>query len=151
MFIVFWIGFCAVPAIIASNKGRSAAGWFFGSILISPLLGGIIVACLPTLTGKLEQRAMSSGEMRKCPHCAELVKAEAKICRHCQRELPVVTTETGHKPELQLHRIPERCPTCKGEIRTLTLRELYRCPMCQENLRVIDAAVDLFGRTRLSA
>lgn len=25
---------------------------------------------------------------RKCPHCAETIKTEAKICRHCQRELP---------------------------------------------------------------
>lgn len=30
---------------------------------------------------------MTSGQ-RKCPFCAELIKAEAKICRFCQRELP---------------------------------------------------------------
>lgn len=25
---------------------------------------------------------------RKCPHCAEFVKAAAKICKHCHQPLP---------------------------------------------------------------
>ncbi|MRW94420.1 hypothetical protein GJ699_31065 [Duganella sp. FT80W] len=28
--------------------------------------------------------------MRKCPSCAEVVKAEAVVCRFCQRELPAI-------------------------------------------------------------
>jgi predicted RNA-binding Zn-ribbon protein involved in translation (DUF1610 family) len=141
MFILFWIGFCAIPAIIASNKGRSAAGWFFGSLFISPLLGAIIVACLHPLTGELEQRAVSSGEMRKCPHCAELVKAEAKICRYCQRELPVafpsLFADSGPKPMQDLSSVPDICPSCNGTILTIEAGKFYRCPKCQQTFTVI--------------
>jgi hypothetical protein len=39
----------------------------------------------------------SSGVMRVCPFCAENIKAKAKICRFCQKEVP----------ELNLHSISE--------------------------------------------
>jgi hypothetical protein len=86
-FFLLWILLAIIPAAIASRKGRSGVGWFFISWLISPLFAGIIVACLKPLKENIEMQALSQG-MRKCPFCAELVKAEAKVCRYCQRDLP---------------------------------------------------------------
>lgn len=37
---------------------------------------------------------VSRGEKnKKCPHCAEWIKAEAKVCKHCGRDVvaPVVS------------------------------------------------------------
>ena len=34
----------------------------------------------------LEQRSMDSGENKKCPDCAELIKMQAKICKHCGKK-----------------------------------------------------------------
>lgn len=34
-----------------------------------------------------------TGPGRQCPFCAETIKAEAKVCRYCGRELPAVSTE----------------------------------------------------------
>lgn len=31
-------------------------------------------------------------DLRGCPHCAELVQAEAVYCRHCKRDIPAQTT-----------------------------------------------------------
>lgn len=49
-----------------------------------------------------ETRDAAGKDAKQCPHCAEWVKAEAKICRYCQRELPpAVTIEARAPPPLR--------------------------------------------------
>jgi hypothetical protein len=66
-----------VGAMIGQKKGRTGEGGALGAIL-GPL-GWLVVALGPDY--KAENETM------KCPFCAELVKREAKICKHCGKEL----------------------------------------------------------------
>jgi RNA polymerase subunit RPABC4/transcription elongation factor Spt4 len=93
MFILTWLALCIITAVFASKKGRSAIGFFCLSFFLSPLVGLIAVAVVSPNMKAVEGKQISSGSTKKCPYCAELIKREAKICRYCQKDLPVEDTE----------------------------------------------------------
>jgi hypothetical protein len=78
MFLLFWLGAAAVVAVGANTRGRDSTGWFLLAILISPLLAGLFLIALPRGT---------RGQ-RKCPSCAEYIKTEATVCKHCGMAVP---------------------------------------------------------------
>lgn len=85
---VIWIALCIVIAWGAEQKGLSGAGYFFLSLFLSPIVGLIGVALSPPNIEKIERRALRSGNARRCPACAELVRRQAIICRFCGADLP---------------------------------------------------------------
>jgi len=68
-----------VGSIIAIRKGRSLILWFILCAIVPLLIAVIIV--LPPLVSK--------GYTKKCPYCAEIIKEDAKICKHCGNEQPI--------------------------------------------------------------
>lgn len=84
--VVMWILCGLIAGLIGSLRGvgfwfHALIGFCFGPI-------GFITALLSNSSdeAKFKKQGESSG-LRKCPHCAEYVKQEAKICKHCRSEL----------------------------------------------------------------
>ena len=75
-----------IPAAIARSKGRSFFGfWVYGTLLFIVALPHAILA-KPNVSA-LEAQQIANGAHRKCPHCAEVIKREAKVCRFCGRSV----------------------------------------------------------------
>jgi len=110
--LVFWaiIG-AIVGGIIGDRKGRGGAGVVLG-LLLGPI-GWLIIALGPDY--KTER------ESKKCPFCAELVKKEAKVCKHCGRDFPGADTHVDIPP------LKARCPYCGKEV----AENLEACPHCR--------------------
>jgi len=82
-----------------------------------------------------EEPATSSSEERKCPFCAELVKREAVVCKHCQRDLPPPgpESEPAPIPPVVLQPGYSPCPKCNAAVND----ESVKCWSCDTRIRAI--------------
>jgi hypothetical protein len=83
-FVIFWLICGGVAAMIANSKGGSGGMGFLIGLLLGPI--GIIAALfMGSEAGKVDAQ-VTSGEMKKCPRCAEAVLPDAMVCRYCGNE-----------------------------------------------------------------
>jgi hypothetical protein len=78
-----------IPAYIAATRGRSfPAWWLYGSLLfVVALVHSLLLPKPPEMVAEEATRA----GLAKCPNCAEWIKSEARVCKHCR--LPVAGSE----------------------------------------------------------
>jgi zinc-ribbon domain len=76
--LLIWLVGRLVGAFVGERNGRLGQGAVLG-ILLGPI-GWLVVGLGPDYG--------QAKETKKCPFCAELVKPEAKVCKHCGRDLP---------------------------------------------------------------
>lgn len=79
-----WVIASILVAILAKNRGHSGPGFFILSFVLSPMIGAIAVLALARL--------------KKCPQCAERVRAEAKVCIYCGARLDAPAQTRPTKP-----------------------------------------------------
>jgi predicted amidophosphoribosyltransferase len=121
--LVVVIGIGAIVAVItakdAGKRGMNEFGWgvgvFLAMIFFLPLY---LIVRKPVLRTVIEQEQLESGNARKCPYCAEIIRAGAQVCRFCGREL----VDVGGGPRSaglleHLETLPSVCSTCGAEIR----------------------------------
>jgi len=116
-----------LPAWIAHNKGRNFfMWWIFGAALW-------IVAMPAALIISKDEEAVVEREsnLKKCPYCAEWVKKEAALCKHCNSEF-----EPEPEPE------PLKCPICHSL--QVSEKDGY-CDVCKK--KTIDGEWGKWGKT----
>lgn len=71
-----------------SNKGNNFWIGFALSFVFTPFIGFLAVLFFRRNDRGLMENKLKSGEMKKCPQCAEIVQIEAKKCRYCGYDFP---------------------------------------------------------------
>lgn len=113
-------------AYVASEKGRSGPGFFFLSFFFSFLVGILVALAVPSVGNASAQGGNPSSakfiqdEPRLCPYCAEEIKWEASVCKHCSRDI-----EPQYRPAPAAVR--NWCPRCRHEVFG---RPQQKCPDC---------------------
>ena len=79
-FAITYIVICFLIAYFASARGRSGLAWFVLTLLTTPLVTIVILALTDDLSKKDKPHPNTH---IKCPDCAELIKKEARVCKHC--------------------------------------------------------------------
>jgi hypothetical protein len=68
----------------ARKGGRPGGGFFIGGLLGA--LGVLILVLAKPRQSEIDSVARSQG-LIPCPHCAEPIKHQARVCRYCQRDV----------------------------------------------------------------
>lgn len=78
-YFVFLIIAGIVGGIIAIRNGRNPIMWFILCALFPFFI--IVVALIPPM--------LSEGYTKKCIYCSEIIKEDARFCKHCGKEQPI--------------------------------------------------------------
>lgn len=120
IFLVALLFLGGIGGLIGRARGRGTSGFLWG-LFLGPI-GWLIVAVQKDLR---EEKALTEGSMKKCPQCAELVKAEAKKCRFCGHEFESSGSEYT-------------CSDCGSGVS----KEDMVCPKCGADISELDNAAD---------
>jgi len=105
----------SLPLAIGLNLVLPGAGYMYmgrvilgiGALLIVSLivLSSGVLMVVPTWLGlnaimaidmwmlfNKNKAALETANTQKCPHCAELIQKEARVCKHCRRDVPIAAS-----------------------------------------------------------
>lgn len=120
---VFWILLSIVCAGAASSRGKSGLGFFFLSLIFSPIIGFLILLAIPKNDEALNSRRVQDGTHVICRHCKQAIIKGASICQYCGKSTaPVDPAEATADTR--------KCPWCAEVIKT----EAKICRFCNRTV-----------------
>ena len=88
--LFLYLVLAAVVGAIAGSWGRGGFIWFLISVLLSPVLG-LVFLLIAGKPRELRLDRVTPATHVICPDCAEHVRKEARVCKHCGcRLVPVI-------------------------------------------------------------
>jgi hypothetical protein len=100
--LIAWALFGAlIGAAAAQKKGFALAGGIIGGLLLGPL------AVLLFFVSGISR---ADANNKKCPHCAEWIKGEATICKHCHQPVTAAAAPRPVQAEPQPRPAPIAVP-----------------------------------------
>ncbi len=84
--VIGWTGFAMWAAPVSWSRGQSALVGGVIGLFLGPI-GVTICYLMSTDHEELDRRRLISRFFKRCPRCAEVVRAQALKCPHCLTEL----------------------------------------------------------------
>lgn len=84
-FVIVWLVCAGIAAAIAGAKGRGTGNWF----VLGCIFGIFAVIVVALLSSIKPPTVIAGGEIAtekthvRCPDCRELVRNDARKCKHC--------------------------------------------------------------------
>jgi hypothetical protein len=87
--LIVWVVGAVGVGVAAKSRNRVGFAWFLLSMLISPLLAGLLLALLGR--DNSATAAATAAPQRHCPQCRELVRSDARLCKHCRSKIEPIS------------------------------------------------------------
>lgn len=110
---IIWFMCGMIGAAIMSARSHSSATGFVLGVIFGPL-GVLIASVLALQPAQAANTAEMMGQQdrRPCPHCAEMIMRDAKVCRFCGREVEPLPKPISVVPLVISGGSLVRCPVC---------------------------------------
>lgn len=169
MGFIIWLTLCILVAVFANNRGRSALGWGLLSVIITPIISGIILACIADLTvqediskvkaeqQQLKDRVVYNEKMTDY----RLSKAESDISKLQNDNSGSVNNITDERSLKYIENGLKKCPECGQLIKAEAIKckhcgkmlneiDMVECPFCKELINKGDAVCRHCGSELIS-
>jgi len=110
-----------IPALIARSRDPYQSfifWWIYGAALFIIALPHAMLFRPGSKSLRRFQGGLAGPRTKKCPFCAEIVMVEARICKHCCRDMISGRSDVCAECRRPLPSGSSRCPHCHVRVTT---------------------------------